>query len=185
MTITAGGRVIALLILLAGLCTGQTVLFQPWSQSLSSSALGSGTDLTIWQITVELPPGTTRQAASILMLAPGITAIPNAQAEALLMRKAYRDPRTTLVRMFAAIQQLAPLGLTAAGIVTGTPAYTWAGFSISAGSILLPGLKNRAPDATLVPASSLLPDLIATSGKWFVVSPYVSGATHIGPVKIP
>ena len=172
-------------VLVAASLHAQTAMFQPVSLAVSNSALGGGRDLGVWVVSVELPPGTNRTRTQILMAAPGVRAIPNRAAVVLLTRKAYGDPKSTLARVGGVAMQLAPLGLSAAGILTSTPGYQWAGFGASAFSPLLAGLKTRAPDLSLFSASDLLPDVVTVSGQWYVVASLAPHAEPIGPVRIP
>lgn len=170
-------------LLLAGLALGQTATFQPISPTLAKSALGVRGDLTVWVVSVQ-HVAAPLDRETILQLAPAITAIPPRQVEQLLSRDAYRDPRSALARLAVAAVQMAPVALAAAGVATGSPGYSWAGVGTAGLSMLIPGLQMRAPSASLISASDLLPATVTASGRWYVISSPVAGAAVIGPVRI-
>lgn len=175
------------LVLLA-LCfplAAQTAMYQPMSQVVSNSALGKGSDICVWVITVDgVQTGTPCTRSRVLMAAPKVRAIPNAQAEVLMQRKSFRDPRSRWVRVGAIALQLAPLGLAAAGAVTGSPGYSWAGLGTSGLTLALPGLRQLTPDPTLFRISDLLPDVIDRAGQWFVITSKIHDAQDIGPINL-
>jgi hypothetical protein len=177
-------RLLAAAVLLAGTASAQRVMFQPVSLTVSNSALGSGRDVGLWTVSVSLPAGKTCSSVQILMAAPTVKAIPNRQAEVLINRKAFRDPRTTWARAGKAALQLAPIALTAAGVMTGSSGYSWAGVGMAGLTLILPALQQRAPDPAFLAAADLLPDLIDRTGRWLLVASLTHEAAPIGPLNL-
>jgi len=163
---------------------GQTVMFQPVSLTVSNSLLGKGRDVGIWVVTVDLPPGTTRTRMQVLMSAPQLKALPNRVAQAVLSRKAARDPRSIMVDLGQVLLGLSGPALGAVGVTSGSRGYTYAGLAAGALQAAILLMRRQAPDAGAITPADLLPDVVGASGSWYVVASLMHGADTIGPVPI-
>ncbi len=176
-------RCLMLVLMALPLAAQVRALYQPVSLGVSDAALGKS-GLGMWTVSVILPPGSTVTRQSILMAAPELRALPNRQAIAILARGAFKDRRSALLRVVQGVASLAPSGIAAGGIASGSREAVLVGFGASLLVATVPALKARAPDPAILAADDLLPDVIAHTGTWYVLASLTHGAHSIGPLEI-
>lgn len=173
----------ALLSVLSALA--QSVMFQVLPPDAAAFALGTSIrdPLRLVLVTVALPPGSTAERVEILMHAPQIAAVRNADAIRYLDQRAASDARSTRARWAQGLLVIAPVGVQLGGWAVGDKTVVAAGLGIEILKLLAMGLQKRAPDPARFDPSSLLPD-VAPRGQYYVLASVSPGVTSLGPFEL-